>query len=41
MLKLFLGIVLDDLGRKEEAIKDFTKAIEIDPKKSEAYYNRG
>ena len=39
--KNYLGNVLDDLGRKEEAIKDYTKAIEIDPKYSKAYYNRG
>ena len=31
---------MDDLGRKEEALKDFTKAIEIDPKYSTACYNR-
>ena len=37
----FLGISLDDLGRKEDAINDFTKAIEINPQDASAYYNRG
>ena len=32
---------MDDLGRKEEAIKDYTRAIEINPKQDLAYYNRG
>ena len=36
-----LGIALDDLGRKEEAIKDYTKAIDINPQYAVAYYNRG
>ena len=29
------------MGRDEDAIKDFTKAIEINPLFAEAYYNRG
>ena len=29
------------MGRKEEALKDYTKVIEIDPKCAEAYCNRG
>ena len=33
--------ILDDLGRKEEAIMDFTKAIDIDQEDSKAYCNRG
>ena len=35
------GVVLYELGRREEAIKDYTKAIDIDPQDSDAYYNRG
>ena len=27
----FLGVSFSDLGRKEDAIKEFTKAIEINP----------
>ena len=30
-IKYFLGNELINLGKQEEAIKDFTKAIEIDP----------
>lgn len=29
------------MGIKEEAIKDYTKAIEIDPQRQHAYINRG
>ena len=36
-----LGILLDDLGRKKDAIKDYTKAIEINPEDADAYNNRG
>ena len=41
IFKLFLGVVLYDLGRNEEAILDFTNAIDINPHYAEAYYNRG
>ena len=43
-VKLFLifqGIALKDLGRNEEAIADYSKAIEIDPKDAKPYFNRG
>ena len=37
-----LGNVLNELGRKEEAIKDYTKAIDINPHNdADVYYNRG
>ena len=39
--KLFLGNILSDLGRTEEAIKDYSTAIEINPQYANAYYNRG
>ena len=32
---------MSSLGKPEEAIKDYTKAIELDPKDAEAYNNRG
>ena len=37
----FIGNVLHDLGRNEEAIKDYTSAIEINPQKDKAYFERG
>ena len=37
----FIGVVLGELGRKEEAILNYTSAIEINPQKDEAFYNRG
>ena len=36
-----LGKSLSDLGRKDDAIKDYTKAIEINPQYFEAFFNRG
>ena len=36
-----LGSALDKLGLKEEAIKDYTRAINIKPEESTAYSNRG
>ena len=35
------GISLNNLGRKEDAIYDYTKAIEINPRHAKAYINRG
>ena len=35
------GISYLDLGKYDEAIKAFTKAIELDPGTSAIYYNRG
>ncbi|MGB5595240.1 MAG: tetratricopeptide repeat protein, partial [Crocosphaera sp.] len=35
------GIALDDLGRYEEAIASYDKALEIKPDKDEAWNNRG
>ena len=32
------GIALKDLGKIEEAIKDYSKSIEIDPEYEDAYY---
>ena len=37
----YLGNALSNLGRDEEAIIDFNKAIEIDPRDTMAYNNRG
>ncbi|MDF1664733.1 MAG: tetratricopeptide repeat protein [Planctomycetota bacterium] len=34
------GLYKSDLGRKNEALKDYKRALEIDPKLSIAYYNR-
>ena len=36
-----LGILLSDLSRKEEALIDYNKAIEINQTDANAYYNRG
>ena len=36
-----LGVTLNDLGRKEDAINDFIKVIEINPQYAYAYYNKG
>tara|TARA_B100000586_G_C19801355_1_gene298256 strand:- start:38 stop:490 length:453 start_codon:yes stop_codon:yes gene_type:complete len=35
------GKALYELGRPEEAIECFDKAIELDPKKASAWYNKG
>ena len=32
---------MNDLGREEEAIKDYTKAVDINPQYEFAYVNRG
>ena len=36
-----LGSVLKKLGKLEEAISDYTRAIQIDPTFADAYLNRG
>ena len=41
LFKNYKGIALKDLGRDEDAIKNYTKAIEIDPHYALAYNNRG
>ena len=38
---LSTGIALKALGRIEEAIKDYSKAIEINPQDDDAFKNRG
>ena len=38
---IHLGFAFSDLGSKEDAIKDFTKTIEINPQYAEAYLGRG
>ena len=35
------GISYERLGHYKEAIKDFTRVIEIDPDNANAYFNRG
>ena len=35
------GLTLDNLERYEEAIENFTKAIDLDYKDENIYYNRG
>ena len=35
------GLALDNLGRYEEAIKYYDKAIELDPNNADAWYNKG
>lgn len=35
------GVVYQDMGNHQLAIKDFNKSIEIDPELSEGYYRRG
>ena len=40
-INFLLGFALSDLGSKEEAIKDFTKALEMNPQYAEAYLGRG
>ena len=41
LFSVFLGNLLSDMGRGEDALNDYTKAIEIDPQSAEAYFNRG
>ena len=41
LIRYKLGNLLIDLGRKEEALIDYNKAIEINPIYAKAYYNRG
>ena len=36
-----LGLTLSEEVRKEDAIEEFTKAIEIDPYYAAAYFSRG
>ena len=40
-LKIFIGNVLYALGRNEEAIEDYTRALEKNPQRVKAFYNRG
>jgi tetratricopeptide (TPR) repeat protein len=35
------GFTYSELGRYQEALADYSKAIELDPKSAEAWYNRG
>ena len=35
------GIAYGDLGKYEQAIRDYNKAIELDPQYANTYYNRG
>ncbi len=35
------GITYSIAGHDDQAIADFTKAIELEPKRAEAYYQRG
>ncbi len=35
------GLALSNLGKNEEAIKEYDKALEIDPKYVDGYYNKG
>ena len=35
------GFAYDKIGDYDLAIKDYTRALEIDPKNAYAYYNRG
>ena len=39
IFKYYLGFVFDQMGR--QALKDYTKVIELDPKYARAYCNRG
>ena len=41
MMFLGRGVAYGDIGRPQEAIQDFTRAIEIDPNKRDAYKFRG
>ena len=41
MILTKLGNLLRDLGREEEALIDYNKAIEINPKYVNCYNNRG
>ena len=36
-----LGLTLSDAERKDDAIEEFTKAIEINPYYAAAYFSRG
>jgi tetratricopeptide (TPR) repeat protein len=40
-IHLFKGVSFADKGQRDQAIKEFTKAIEISPNFVEAYLNRG
>lgn len=40
-VSMFRAFSLDKLGKYEDAYEDYTRAIEIQPKNSNAYHNRG
>lgn len=40
-MKCLQGITLNDLGRKNDAINDYSKALCIDSQDAIGYYNRG
>ena len=40
-LSIFLANALKDLGRKEDAIIDYSKVIEINPLNAKAYFYKG
>jgi len=35
------GVAYAEIGKHEQAIRDYDKAIELDPEDADAYYNRG
>ena len=41
IIQIKLGNLLSDLGRQEEALFDYNKAIEINPRYANYYNNRG
>ena len=41
LIKFIIAIALHKLGRKEEAILNYSKAIELNSRYAKAYVNRG